>query len=78
MFQLVINETCCHHYMGYSFWLTGLFYMHHRIDRIAHTMIFVIPAVEHWLEQKKLNGSTERDWSDDPSHHEPMLYHGAK
>ena len=25
------------------------FYMHHPIDRIAHTMAFVTP-VEHWLE----------------------------
>ena len=29
-----------------------------------------------WNE-KWLNGSTMRDWSDDPSHHEWMLYHGA-
>ena len=24
--------------------------MHHPIDRIAHTMAFVTPVVEHWLE----------------------------
>ena len=28
----------------------GPFYMHHHTNRIAHTMAFVTPAVEHWLE----------------------------
>ena len=35
--------------------------MHHPTDRIVHTMAFVIPVVEHWLDG---------DRSDDPSHHE--------
>ena len=26
--------------------------MHHLIDRTTHTMAFVTPVVEHWLEQK--------------------------
>ena len=26
--------------------------MHHPTDRIAHTMAFVTPVVEHWLEQE--------------------------
>ena len=26
--------------------------MHHPTDRIAHTMAFVIPVVEHWLERE--------------------------
>ena len=26
--------------------------MHHSIDRIAHTMAFVTPVVEQWLEQE--------------------------
>ena len=30
----------------------GVFYMHHPIDRIAHTTAFVIPVVEHWLERE--------------------------
>ena len=30
----------------------GSFYMHHPTDRIAHTTAFVIPVVEHWLEQE--------------------------
>ena len=29
-----------------------LFYMHHPIDRIAHTTAFVTPVVEHWLERE--------------------------
>ena len=29
-----------------------MFYIHYPIDRIAHTMTFVIPVVEHWLEQE--------------------------
>ena len=28
-----------------------VFYMHHPTDRITHTTAFVIPVVEHWLEQ---------------------------
>ena len=27
--------------------------MPHPIDRISHTMAFVIPVVEHWQDQKK-------------------------
>ena len=27
----------------------GFFYMHHPIDRIAHTTAFVTPVMEHWL-----------------------------
>ena len=27
-------------------------YMHHPTDRITHTMAFVKPVVEHWLEQE--------------------------
>ena len=26
--------------------------MHHPTDRIAHTMAYVTPVVEHWLEQE--------------------------
>ena len=40
--QMVREETCCYH-MGY-------FFLHHLTDRIAHTMAFVKPVVEHWLE----------------------------
>ena len=37
----------------YSFWLQQeIFCMHHPTDRIVHTMAFVIPVVEHWLEHK--------------------------
>ena len=28
------------------------FYMHHTSDRIAHTMAFVTPVVEHWMERE--------------------------
>ena len=31
---------------------SGFFYMHHPIDRIAHTTAFVTPVVEHWLERE--------------------------
>ena len=27
-------------------------YMHYHTDMTAHVMAFVIPVVEHWLEQK--------------------------
>ena len=26
--------------------------MHHPTDRITHTMVFVTPVVEHWLERE--------------------------
>ena len=29
--------------------------MHHPTDRIAHTMAFVTPVVEHWLEREIFN-----------------------
>ena len=31
---------------------SNFFYMHHPTERIAHTMAFVTPVVEHWLEQE--------------------------
>ena len=46
--------------------------MHNPTDRIAHTMAFVTPVMEHWLKQE-INGSTMKDRSDDPLHHEQML-----
>ena len=49
--QIVRKETCCRH-IGYSFRLTArVLFMHHPTDRIAHTMAFVTPVVEHWLER---------------------------
>ena len=30
----------------------GFFYMHHPTDRITHKTAFVIPVLEHWLEQE--------------------------
>ena len=49
---IVRKETHCRH-IGYSYRLTakGFFYMHHPTDRIAHTMAFDTPVVEHWLER---------------------------
>ena len=43
-------KNCCHHYMGYSFWLAAkdlLYAPFH--NRIAHTTTCFIPVVEHWL-----------------------------
>ena len=46
------EETCCRH-MGYSFRLAArVFYVHHPTDRITHTMAFVTPVVDHWLERE--------------------------
>ena len=45
--------------------------MHHPTDRIAHTMAFVTPVVEHWLEREIAQWvHPMNDRSDDPSHHE--------
>ena len=43
--------------------------------RIPHTMAFVTPVVEHWLEREIAQWvHPMKDRSDDPSHHERMLY----
>ena len=48
--------------------------MHHPTDRIAHTMAFVTPVVEHWLEWEIARWvHPMKDRSNDPSHHEQML-----
>ena len=48
--------------------------MHHPIERIVHTTAFVIPVVEHWLEQEIVQWvHSMKDRSDDPSHHERTL-----
>ena len=40
-------------------------------DRIAHTMAFVTPVVEHWLEREIAQWvHPMKDRSNDPSHHE--------
>ena len=45
------RENRCHH-LGYSFQLAARVLLYaHPTDRITHTTAFVIPVVEHWLEQ---------------------------
>ena len=52
----------------------GSFYMHHPTDRIVHTMAFVTPVVEHWLEREIAQWvHPMKDRSDDPLHHEQTL-----
>ena len=49
--------------------------MHHPTYRITHTMAFVTPVVEHWLEQEIAQWvHPMKDRSDYPSHNERMLY----
>ena len=48
--------------------------MHNPTDRITHTMAFVTPVVEHWLEREIAQWvHPMKDRSDNPSHHEQML-----
>ena len=48
--------------------------MHHPTDRIAHTIAFVTPVVEHWLEREIDQWvHPMKDPSNDPSHHERTL-----
>ena len=50
--QIGREETRYYH-IGYSFQLAArVFYMHHPTDRITHTIAFVTPVVEHWLERQ--------------------------
>ena len=71
---IVRKETRCRH-IGYSFRLAArVLYMHHPTDRIAHTMAFVTPVMEHWLEREIAQWvHPEKDRFDDPSHHERTL-----
>ena len=48
--------------------------MHHPTDRIAYTMAFVIPVMEHWLEREIAQWvHPMKNRSDNPSHHERTL-----
>ena len=48
--------------------------MHDPTFRIAHNTAFVTPVMEHWLEREiEHNGSTMKDQSDNPLHHERTL-----
>ena len=42
-------------------------------DRLAHTMAFVTPVMEHWLEWEWLSGSTMKDRSNNPLDNERTL-----
>ena len=48
--QIAREETCCCHYMGYSFQLTAMVLFLYRQDTAYHA--FVTPVMEHWLEQE--------------------------
>ena len=48
----------------------GSFIMHHPTDRMTHTTTFVTLVVDTGWNENYLNGSTMKDRSDDPSHHE--------
>ena len=51
----------------------GFLLYDHAIDRIVHTMAFVTPVVEHWLEREILNGSTKNDRSVSDLHLAPQF-----
>ena len=58
---------------GNPLWPHGLLFPINT-DRIAHTMAFVTPVVDHWLEQEIAQWvHPTKDRSDDPSHHEETL-----
>ena len=72
---IVRKETCCRH-IGYSYRLTArvLLYAPYT-DKITHTTTFVTPVMEHWLVREIAQWvHPMKDRSDDPSHHEQMLY----
>ena len=51
--------------------------MYHSTDRIAYTMAFVIPVVEHQLEWEMTQWVHNEGSINDPWHHEWKLFHGA-
>ena len=71
---IVREETRCRH-IGYSFRLAARVLLYAPSHRIAHTTAFVTPVVGHWLEREIAPWvHPMKDRSDDPSHHERMLY----
>ena len=40
--------------------------MHHPIDRIAHTIAFVNPVMEYWLDYEIVQWVHHKDRSDEP------------
>ena len=59
MFYLTMHSThFIYGYMAFDAWTTllnlqeGFFYMHHPTDRIAYTIAFVTPVVDHWLKRE--------------------------
>ena len=46
------DETCCCHYMGYSSSISSNRSFTCTIPQITHTITFVTPGIEHWLEQQ--------------------------
>ena len=57
----------------------GICYMHYPTDRIAHTIAFVIPVVENWLEQER-EREIERSmalWGIDPMTYHTMSIHST-
>ena len=71
---IVRKETRCHH-IRYSFRLAARVLLYaYPTDRTAHTMAFVTPVVEHWLEREIAQWvHPMKDRSNDPSHHERTL-----
>ena len=61
--QIAREKTRYDDYMGYSFRLVASYRQ---------------SWITRGTKQKKLNGCTTKDRSDDPSHHERTFYHGAK
>ena len=58
---------------GLFFPISSNDFIHHHIDRIVHTTPFVIVSwITDWND-KYLNGSTMKDRSNEPSHHERTL-----
>ena len=46
------EQTYCCHYMVYSFQIARdvLYALSHKQDSTYHTIVFVTPVVEHWIE----------------------------
>ena len=69
------DETCSHHYRGYSFWLAARDFLYAPTQTgqyIPWSLLYQSWSTS-W-NQKWLNGSIIKDWSDDPLHHEQTCY----
>ena len=71
--EIMREETCCHHFIGYSFQLQGIFYIQNPTDGETKYYGLCYTNIGLKWNEKYLDRSTMRDRSIDSLHHVWML-----